>query len=360
MYAHAMDQPRPPRRPLRCRWLRPPWIRDGRRRHPDARSLRGLAHPLRLQLLGLLRSDGPATATQLAVRTGQSSGATSYHLRQLAAYGFVIEDAERTTGRRERYWRAAHRDLFDLPLMRTRRARRWARSTCASSPTPTRATSSRRSRARHGRERPRAGLAGRLHDERPRASPDPGRGTALIAELEAVAVRYRRENPDDRITAPPTRSAWCCSSRSCPPHPRAALPPVEERSRWLTPRRAVSDPPGPGRPAGRQPCVHPRDPDVDACAAVVHACHDGQRRQTGLVVFAEWPLRAGPGARRPGVDRLGTWRTSIASDRRGLIFALVPVLHVTDGLSLRRGGPGGRGRRGARRETRPATCWSPV
>jgi DNA-binding transcriptional ArsR family regulator len=74
---------------------------------PDARSLRGLAHPLRLQLLGLLRMDGPATATQLAERTGQSSGATSYHLRQLAAYGFVIEDLDRTTGRRDRYWRAA-------------------------------------------------------------------------------------------------------------------------------------------------------------------------------------------------------------------------------------------------------------
>jgi predicted transcriptional regulator len=62
---------------------------------PDPRSLRGLAHPLRLHLLGLLRADGPATASQLAARTGQSSGATSYHLRQLAAYGFVVEDTGR-------------------------------------------------------------------------------------------------------------------------------------------------------------------------------------------------------------------------------------------------------------------------
>ena len=82
---------------------------------PDPRSLRGLAHPLRLQLLGMLRADGPATASQLAVRTGQSSGATSYHLRQLAAYGFVVEDSDRGTAR-DRWWRAAHRAThFDLP-----------------------------------------------------------------------------------------------------------------------------------------------------------------------------------------------------------------------------------------------------
>lgn len=82
---------------------------------PDPRSLRALAHPLRLQLLGLLRADGPATASQLAVRTGQSSGATSYHLRQLAAYGFVIEDEDRGNAR-DRWWRAAHRTTrFDPP-----------------------------------------------------------------------------------------------------------------------------------------------------------------------------------------------------------------------------------------------------
>jgi DNA-binding transcriptional ArsR family regulator len=51
----------------------------------DPHNLRGLAHPLRVRLLGLLRSDGSSTATRLAERLGQSSGATSYHLRQLAA-----------------------------------------------------------------------------------------------------------------------------------------------------------------------------------------------------------------------------------------------------------------------------------
>lgn len=73
----------------------------------DARTLRGIAHPLRIRMLGILRTDGPATASMLAERLGQNSGAASYHLRQLAEYGFVTEVPELGT-RRERWWRAAH------------------------------------------------------------------------------------------------------------------------------------------------------------------------------------------------------------------------------------------------------------
>src|SRR5690349_15426854 len=58
-------------------------------------------------MLGLLRVDGPATATSLATRLGLNTGATSYHLRQLATHGFIVEDEERGNGR-ERWWRAAH------------------------------------------------------------------------------------------------------------------------------------------------------------------------------------------------------------------------------------------------------------
>ena len=85
---------------------------------PDLDGLRALAHPLRLELLGLLRSGGPATASQLGARTGQSSGTTSYHLRQLEAQGFVVDVPERGTGR-DRWWRAAQRttqmSLDDVP-----------------------------------------------------------------------------------------------------------------------------------------------------------------------------------------------------------------------------------------------------
>jgi hypothetical protein len=77
----------------------------------DPRRLKGLAHPIRVRLRGELANHGPATATQLAARIGESSGSTSYHLRQLAAYGFVEEDPGLGTGR-ERYWRSVHRAIF--------------------------------------------------------------------------------------------------------------------------------------------------------------------------------------------------------------------------------------------------------
>lgn len=84
----------------------------------DARSLRGLAHPLRMALLSALRRGGPATASQLAAKLGESSGATSYHLRQLAEHGF-IEDAPEHGKGRERWWRAVHMGVqFDDSLHR--------------------------------------------------------------------------------------------------------------------------------------------------------------------------------------------------------------------------------------------------
>ena len=74
----------------------------------DVRALRALSHPLRSRLLGQLRLHGPATASRLGRAVGESSGSTSYHLRQLAAYGFV-EEVEGQGTARERWWRARHR-----------------------------------------------------------------------------------------------------------------------------------------------------------------------------------------------------------------------------------------------------------
>ncbi|HSK97224.1 MAG TPA: helix-turn-helix domain-containing protein, partial [Euzebyales bacterium] len=73
----------------------------------DSARLRTLAHPARARLLSLLRREGPATATALAQRLGTNSGQTSYHLRQLAEVGMVVEDTGLGTGR-DRWWRAAH------------------------------------------------------------------------------------------------------------------------------------------------------------------------------------------------------------------------------------------------------------
>lgn len=78
-----------------------------RKQVTDLATLRALAHPLRARLLAALRLDGPATASELGRRFGESSGSTSYHLRQLERFGFVTEDHEQPS-RRERRWRAMH------------------------------------------------------------------------------------------------------------------------------------------------------------------------------------------------------------------------------------------------------------
>jgi predicted transcriptional regulator len=70
----------------------------------DPRALRALAHPIRLSLVGVLRVEGPLTATRAAELLGESSASTSFHLRQLAKYG-LVEEAGGGKGR-ERPWRA--------------------------------------------------------------------------------------------------------------------------------------------------------------------------------------------------------------------------------------------------------------
>ena len=80
---------------------------DGRTVRLDTESLRALAHPMRNRMLGLLRVYGPQTATTLAERLGVNTGATSYHLRQLADAGLVVEDDTRGNAR-DRWWKSAH------------------------------------------------------------------------------------------------------------------------------------------------------------------------------------------------------------------------------------------------------------
>lgn len=69
----------------------------------DARTMRALAHPLRVALLEAIRRDGEITATRAAEMLGESPGNMSWHLQTLAKYGFVEETGK---GRgRSRPWR---------------------------------------------------------------------------------------------------------------------------------------------------------------------------------------------------------------------------------------------------------------
>lgn len=76
----------------------------------DARSLRGVAHPLRWKILMLLQTRGPLTGKAVSAALDIASASASYHLRQLHTYGFITEDPDLGTGR-ERWWRAVHKGV---------------------------------------------------------------------------------------------------------------------------------------------------------------------------------------------------------------------------------------------------------
>lgn len=69
----------------------------------DAGALKALAHPMRVEIFDVLSQVGPQTASSLAERLGESSGATSYHLRALAKHELIREVPGRGSAR-ERWW----------------------------------------------------------------------------------------------------------------------------------------------------------------------------------------------------------------------------------------------------------------
>ena len=90
-----------------------------------AASLRVLAHPTRLRLLGLLRERGPQTAAQLGDVVDEAPGTVSYHLAKLASFDLIEQAHGLGSDRRERWWRATTpltswepADLLDDPEKR--------------------------------------------------------------------------------------------------------------------------------------------------------------------------------------------------------------------------------------------------
>jgi DNA-binding transcriptional ArsR family regulator len=82
-----------------------PGVHQKMRTISDARELRALAHPVRIQLYEALALHESLTATQASKLVGGSPTSVAYHLRTLAKYGYV-EEANDGTGR-ERPWRLA-------------------------------------------------------------------------------------------------------------------------------------------------------------------------------------------------------------------------------------------------------------
>ncbi|MFD8971286.1 ArsR/SmtB family transcription factor [Streptomyces sp. NPDC059593] len=164
----------------------------------DAKGLRALAHPVRVQLVGLLRKYGPSTATRLAERLGVNSGTASYHLRQLGAAGFVEEDTERGNGR-ERWWRSVHRTTwFNDPEL----AEREPEAALAYRQSVAATYTLRTQQALNGLQTmPRAWRnTFDMSDWALRITPD--EAASLYRELADVVARYRRDAPETAASAP--------------------------------------------------------------------------------------------------------------------------------------------------------------
>jgi DNA-binding Lrp family transcriptional regulator len=76
------------------------------RRVTDARTLRAMAHPVRIAIVEQLTVNGAMTATEVGDRLDETPANCSWHLRKLAEYGFV-EEAAGGTGR-QRPWQMTH------------------------------------------------------------------------------------------------------------------------------------------------------------------------------------------------------------------------------------------------------------
>lgn len=70
---------------------------------PEA--LKAFVHPLRIAMYQYLSSHGSGTASEIARALGESTGQTSYHLRQLERHGLIEDDPDAPTKGRERWWR---------------------------------------------------------------------------------------------------------------------------------------------------------------------------------------------------------------------------------------------------------------
>jgi len=91
----------------------------------DPHTLRAIAHPVRMRLYELLVTGGPATAAKLSAHVPGAPGSLSYHLRELAEYGYIEEAPEYRHDKRERWWRAipggvrwSPADFLDNPAQR--------------------------------------------------------------------------------------------------------------------------------------------------------------------------------------------------------------------------------------------------
>jgi predicted ArsR family transcriptional regulator len=79
-------------------------------KYDDPRILRAIAHPHRNRILSELYAAGPLRAADIARRIDIPANRASFHLRQLAKYGLIVEAPEEARDRRDRVWRLVDED----------------------------------------------------------------------------------------------------------------------------------------------------------------------------------------------------------------------------------------------------------
>ncbi|CAG6395355.1 helix-turn-helix domain-containing protein [Streptomyces cocklensis] len=78
---------------------------DRSQRITDLDALKVFTHPLRIRLYRALFTARTATASHLADQVDEAVSLVSYHLRKMAAHGFIVEAPEHSTDGRERWWK---------------------------------------------------------------------------------------------------------------------------------------------------------------------------------------------------------------------------------------------------------------
>ena len=274
---------------------------------PSAAGLRALSHPTRLKMLMLLRLEGPATATQLAQQLKLNTGATSYHLRQLAEHGFIEEDTERGDAR-DRWWKAAHestradldsrtqrgggRERRGVPALRRPAVHRDAHAVRRGAPLP-----------------PRALAEGEHHQ---RLAPPAHARSVPSSWSTRWSTSSRSGRRGRRRTSRPPGASWSTSTRSRARAPSSSRATTDEPASH--PSQDAADPPlrladRRGDLAARHPGLDDRDP---VAGAHHHRLADpdrsgGLRRDhaDGAVQGVRRPARR-PGRPAPDGDRAPT------------------------------------------------------
>ena len=82
----------------------------------DPKAVLAVTHPLRMRLLGELSRRGTARVVDLANAVGEPANSVSFHLRQLAKFGLIEVNPERSENGRERWWRMTSDRGFEIDL----------------------------------------------------------------------------------------------------------------------------------------------------------------------------------------------------------------------------------------------------